>query len=291
MYAVLGDVQFELITYFDGMEAQFGVEYAEHPVIGGKPRLQWVGDKLDEFSLDLTFHMSYCDPEAELLKLREAMLARQARQFVLGNGAYKGWFVITDVKATSRQTDKAGGLIALDANVTLREYVEPKTLETRKAQSKKAAADTRAAAPQKTVADVAGATVLPPVAMPKPPSLMSSLAGAVAQAKEAAQGLITSALASVGGSMGGVMELANSARESLVELDRAIALPGIMVRDVIGPTRAAADMLRSAGLSGIANAAGVPDVLSTARNAVSAATVLSRATTVQGFLSGGGTRG
>lgn len=291
MYAVLGDVQFELITYFDGMEAQFGVEYAEHPVIGGKPRLQWVGDKLDEFSLDLTFHMSYCDPEAELLKLREAMLARQARQFVLGNGAYKGWFVITDVKATIRQTDKAGGLIALDANVTLREYVEPKTLETRKAQSKKAAADMRAAAPQKTVADVAGATVLPPVAMPKPPSLMSSLAGAVAQAKEAAQGLITSALASVGGSMGGVMELANSARESLVELDRAIALPGIMVRDVIGPTRAAADMLRSAGLAGIANAAGVPDVLSTARNAVSAATVLSRATTVQGFLSGGGTRG
>ena len=27
MYAVLGDVEFELITYFDGMEAQFGMDY------------------------------------------------------------------------------------------------------------------------------------------------------------------------------------------------------------------------------------------------------------------------
>jgi len=159
MYAVLGDVQFELITYFDGMEAQFGVDYAEHALIGGKPRLQWVGDKLDEFNLDLTFHISFCDPETELLKLRTAMLGREARQFVLGNGAYKGWFVITDLKATSRQTDKAGGLIALDAAITLREYVEPKTLETRKEQAKKAAKARRKAAPKKT----AKATPEPPV--------------------------------------------------------------------------------------------------------------------------------
>ena len=33
MYAVLGDVEFELITYFDGMEAQFGMDYAEHALI------------------------------------------------------------------------------------------------------------------------------------------------------------------------------------------------------------------------------------------------------------------
>ena len=150
MYAVLGDVQFELITYFDGMEAQFSVDYAEHALIGGKPRLQWVGDKLDEFRLDLAFHTSYCDPESELLKLRQTMLAREARQFVLGNGAYKGWFVITDLTATSRQTDKAGGLLALEAAVTLREYVEPKTLEARKAQAKKQAQARRKTAAKKS---------------------------------------------------------------------------------------------------------------------------------------------
>ena len=160
MYAVLGDVEFELITYFDGMEAQFGVDYAEHALIGGKPRLQRVGDKLDEFRLDLVFHGSYCDPELELVKLRQAMQLGEARQFVLGNGAYKGWFVITDLTATSRQTDKVGALVALDAAVTLREYVEPKTLETRKAQAKKTAAARRKSAPKKTATKTPEAPVL-----------------------------------------------------------------------------------------------------------------------------------
>lgn len=98
-------------------------------MIGGKLRLQRVGDKLDEFRLELVFHGLYCDPEVELVKLRQAMQLGEARQFVLGNGAYKGWFVITDLTATSRQTDKVGALVALDAAVTLREYVEPKTLK------------------------------------------------------------------------------------------------------------------------------------------------------------------
>ena len=47
MFAVLGDIEFELITYWDGFEATFGVDYAEHARIGGKPGLQFVGDRLD----------------------------------------------------------------------------------------------------------------------------------------------------------------------------------------------------------------------------------------------------
>ncbi len=37
MFAVLGDIEFELITYWDGFEATSGVDYAEHARIGGKP--------------------------------------------------------------------------------------------------------------------------------------------------------------------------------------------------------------------------------------------------------------
>jgi len=153
MYAVLGETQFELITYFDGMDLQFGANYAEHALIGRKPRLQWIGDKLDEFQLQLVFHASFCDPEAELLKLQQMMLSAEAHQFVLGNGSYKGWFVLTDVTASSKQTDKEGTLIALEATATLREYVEPRSLETRKAQAKKAAKKKRDASPQKSSTD------------------------------------------------------------------------------------------------------------------------------------------
>lgn len=126
MFALLGDVQFDLITYFDGFESQFGVDYAEHALIEGKPRLQRIGDKLDEIRIQLSFHIQFCDPEHELAKLRDALSAHQAMALVLGNGDYKGWFVLTDVTATSKQTDKAGSLLALEASITLREFVGDK---------------------------------------------------------------------------------------------------------------------------------------------------------------------
>ncbi|KUM03536.1 phage tail protein [Chromobacterium subtsugae] len=126
MFALLGEVQFDLITYFDGFESQFGADYAEHALIEGKPRLQWVADKLDEIRIQLSFHSQFCDPERELLKLRQALADHQAMALVLGNGDYKGWFVLTDLQATSKQTDAAGTLIALEANITLREYVGDK---------------------------------------------------------------------------------------------------------------------------------------------------------------------
>lgn len=126
MFALLGDVQFDLITYFDGFESQFGADFAEHALIEGKPRLEFVGDKLDEIRIQLAFHLHYCDPEAELAKLKKALAAHDAMALVLGNGDYKGWFVLTDVQATSKHTDKAGTLIALEAGITLREFVGDK---------------------------------------------------------------------------------------------------------------------------------------------------------------------
>lgn len=126
MFALLGDVQFDVITYFDGFESQFGADFAEHALIEGKPRLQFIGDKLDEIRIQLAFHLHYCDPEAELAKLKDALAAHQAMALVLGNGDYKGWFVLTDVQATSKHTDKAGTLIALEASITLREFVGDK---------------------------------------------------------------------------------------------------------------------------------------------------------------------
>lgn len=122
MYAILGNVEFDLITYFDGLETQFGADYAEHALIGRKPRLQHVGDKLDEVKIDLVFHVSYCDPEAELVRLRNALSSHEALSLVLGNGDYKGRFVITDLTATGRHTDTAGTLLAVESQLSLREF-------------------------------------------------------------------------------------------------------------------------------------------------------------------------
>ena len=127
MYAVLGDIEFELITYWDGFEVTSGVDYAEHPRIGGKPGLQFVGEKLDEIQLSLVFHQQFCTPDAEMARLKTARQAHQALALVFGNGDYRGWFVITDMTTTSEQTDATGNTLALNATVTLREYTgDPK---------------------------------------------------------------------------------------------------------------------------------------------------------------------
>jgi len=124
-FALLGDIQFELITYFDGLDGKFGSDYAEHALIEGKPRLQWIGDKLDEWSLKLKFHQLYCDPELELARLRKAMGTHTPLPFVLATGEYKGEFVITEIAAVSEQTDLVGALVAVGATLTLREHVPP----------------------------------------------------------------------------------------------------------------------------------------------------------------------
>ena len=92
-----------------------------------QPGLQFVGDKLDEIQISLVFHQHYCVPDVELARLRTAMKAHQALALVFGNGDYRGWFVITDVTATSEQTDSTGNVLAVNATASLREYIgDPK---------------------------------------------------------------------------------------------------------------------------------------------------------------------
>lgn len=128
-FALLGEIQFELITYFDGLEGRFGSDYAEHALIEGKPRLQWIGDRLDEWTLKLKFHQLYCDPEREIARLQDAMETHKPLPFVLATGEYKGEFVVTEISVTSEQTDLAGTLVSVEASVSLKEHVPPPGVE------------------------------------------------------------------------------------------------------------------------------------------------------------------
>lgn len=122
MFAVLGDIEFELTTYWDGFNVASGVDYAEQARIQGKPGLQFVGEKLDEINISLVFHSHYCSPTSELNRLHDAMISHQAMAMVFGNGDYRGWFVITDLKASSQHTDATGNVQSQSAEMTLREY-------------------------------------------------------------------------------------------------------------------------------------------------------------------------
>lgn len=48
MFAQLGDIKFELITYFNGLQERSSYNYAQHDRINNKPVLQFLGKNLQE---------------------------------------------------------------------------------------------------------------------------------------------------------------------------------------------------------------------------------------------------
>lgn len=121
-YCILGDIGFDLLVW-KPHRLKSGVDWAQHPLIKGKPRIEAVADKLDECSIELAFHAYFCDPAGEMARLRDAMLAKLPMDLAFGNGDYKGRFVITECEETLVQTTGEGSVIATEARVQLLEYV------------------------------------------------------------------------------------------------------------------------------------------------------------------------
>lgn len=138
MFALLGDIQFDLVTYFDGIEVNRATKFARHEVLDGKPVLQRTGEELDEISIELAFHSYYCDPATELKRLDDARKAARAMPFIWGNGAVEGQFVIEKLRITGQTADRFGVLTSVSASINLIEYVEPQVpVEAAKAQKKR----------------------------------------------------------------------------------------------------------------------------------------------------------
>ena len=127
MFAQLGDIQFELITYFNGIEETVSYNYAEHERINNKPVLQFMGLNLQEQNIKLNFHNSFCVPEGEIKKLKTVANKAEPLKFIKGNGEYVGVFVLSEIISTTEQTSKEGDLISVQVDLKLREYTGKNT--------------------------------------------------------------------------------------------------------------------------------------------------------------------
>lgn len=122
IWAVLGDIEFELLSHPGAQSERSTADFAEHARLQGKPLLQWVGEGLDELTLEVALHAALVEPEAHIRKLKKAKAAHQPLPYVLGSGDYRGIYVLTSVDVTTRKTDGSGRLIAAAVNLGLREY-------------------------------------------------------------------------------------------------------------------------------------------------------------------------
>lgn len=129
MYAQLGNIRFEGLRGFSNFSHERGVNYAQHELINGKPRLQAVGDNLDTISFGMYLHSEFTNPEADIETLRLSMQNREVLPLILGNGRVLGFFVIPNFSQVNSFTDPKGNLIEVTLSVELLEAFNSNPLQ------------------------------------------------------------------------------------------------------------------------------------------------------------------
>lgn len=140
MFAQLGDIKFELITYFNGLQERTSYNYAQHDRINNKPILQFLGKNLIEQDIKLNFHRAFCTPEDEIKKLKTVADKATPLKFIKGNGEYIGVFVIEDIQSSTEQASSEGDLISVQVDIRIKEYtgkIPQKPKQTQKGLKKK----------------------------------------------------------------------------------------------------------------------------------------------------------
>jgi phage protein U len=129
MFAVLGDIRFQVLGSPEGFESARAYSYAEHRVVEARPLLQWLADDLEHLTFDLKIHASFADPAAELAALKAAAASHQALALVFGNGDFRGYFVIESIATRSVKLSAAGDPIAITTRLALKEWVKSAELD------------------------------------------------------------------------------------------------------------------------------------------------------------------
>lgn len=122
MFALLGEIPFLVIGSPEAFESSRRFHYAEYRVIEDLPRLQWIGYGLETIALAMLFHASFTDPAVQYAALLAAAEDHQARALVLGNGVFRGFFVVETIEASNVQLAADATPVAIRVRVKLHEW-------------------------------------------------------------------------------------------------------------------------------------------------------------------------
>lgn len=139
MYAQLGDIKFEGLFGPNKLEDTFTTNYAVHPLVENKPRLEPVGEELQEMSLGMKLHRIFCTPELEFDKLNEYRVNHTVLPLLWGTGDIEGDFVILSIKRVFVAQADDGAAIEMDLEITLKEFYDPDKIGTEKKRAQKEA--------------------------------------------------------------------------------------------------------------------------------------------------------
>ncbi|MEM9006540.1 MAG: phage tail protein [Cyanobacteria bacterium P01_F01_bin.86] len=123
-WALLGTIQFQLADAPIRLEATERTRFVRIPRIEQKPSLQWTGDELRTLRMEFQFNAAWCNPDEQLRRLQQARQAHEPMNLILGNGEFRGYYLIEQIQAEVRQTDGSGQLLWLSVPITLTETTD-----------------------------------------------------------------------------------------------------------------------------------------------------------------------
>jgi phage protein U len=124
MYAQLGSTIFEGLKSFTGVSSVRETNFAELPLIEGKPKLQRIGTKLENISINMLLSIDFCVPQDEIDSLDASREAGEILPLISGNGLYVGNFVIKTIRKNELHTTPEGDIMQVDLQVDLVEHYD-----------------------------------------------------------------------------------------------------------------------------------------------------------------------
>lgn len=245
MYARLGNIIFQNLKGLNELSKTTTVTYAEHKPLAGKPLLQATGPNLDEVTISMRLHASFCNPAEELSTLREYMDTFEVLPLLLGNGKKEGEFVIMSINNVVEDADPAGNVFSYMVSCTLKEYVTPNRLQAEQDDNREAAL---AVGDVRPVAKLKANALTPPVDIAKSISAININAKLINDTVEQ-KGGVTSVnnRNTIARSAESIKNFCTDLREKYQDLQQGIEDNETInaIRDTAGLVHAAADQVSS----------------------------------------------
>ncbi len=126
MLMVLGPIQFE-VWPFNATEYEHGHEtsFAEKPVLGTLPPLEWVGDGPEVWTLHARIFPRRFGGLEDLKKLAQARASGKPQYLMRGDGAQMGWVVIEKVDERSTYLDAKGVGQVIEIDISVKRSSKP----------------------------------------------------------------------------------------------------------------------------------------------------------------------
>lgn len=122
MYAQLGDIQFEKLFGPSTELRSFGKNFAIHPKINGRDRLQATGIQLEDIDLLIRLNANFCDPTETINKIKKYSEDGKILKYITGAGDVIGNFVILTGKVNLKKYFRDGTIYSAELDISLKEY-------------------------------------------------------------------------------------------------------------------------------------------------------------------------